>query len=390
MIRRIARIAAVLCAVLAVIVPFAPSPSSAAAPQETGWWSRRVPLQGDVEGASARKAVRFNAANSPGQEIPIPTTVPGSGPVPTVPLPVPPPTIPKPPVTLPDDGGPGTPNPTVPDGGLWVANDSTGASAVSALRFRGDIGAARLILTFAPGSTTAGPLVACPVLSEWTAGPEGAWRDRPAHDCDRLSLSGRVTSDATGVEFNIPQGFQPFGERVFDILILPSPVSGDVFSVYFQKPDENSLDVSQGQDLPTFEPDFEPDPFTLPTTPPFESFDSGAPFDDGGSFDSGAPPVTEEATPTVDLSGDDGSPLPTPIAGVFEPFTESRAGRILSMVVLFAMGGGLWWLSSQSIRHPRLIGGLASGAPAVVEVPADLGRGIGRFRRDRSAPPNRL
>lgn len=388
--RRLTRTLAVLCAVLAVVVPFAPAPSSAEAPQEVGWWSRRLPLQGEVEGQSAVQAVRFTPRNtssaaSPGQELPIPTTIPGSGPVTTVPLPVPPPTLPVPPVTLPDDGGPGTPNPTVPDGGLWVANDVTGASAVSALRFRGDIGAAQLTLRFAPGGTTVGPIVACPVLSAWNAGPEGAWRDRPAHDCDRLSLTGRVTADGTGMSFTIPQGFQSFGERVLDIMILPSTVSGDVFSVYFDKPGPESLDVSQGQELPTITADFEPDPLALPTAPTFDSFDSG-------SFEGSPPPAgptTEVASPTVDLTGDGGR-IPTPIAGVFEPFTESRTARIIAIITLLAMGAGLWRLSGQTGRNPRLIGGLASGGHAVVEAPADLGRGIGRFRRDRTGAPNRL
>ena len=359
-----------------------PSPSSAEAPQATGWWSRRLPLQGEVEGASARPAVRY----TPQQELPIDPTDPVGGPVTTLPLPVPVPTIPVPPVTLPPDPGPGTPNPTVPDGGLWVANDPTGAVAISAIRYRGDIGTGELKLDFAPGSTTVGAVIACPALSEFTPGPNGAWADRPAHDCERMALTGRLSSDATSMQFTIPQGFVPFGERVLDIVLLPDPSRGDVFSLYFQKPDENSLDVSQGQELPPPVDELpDPEPASLPA--PID--DSSGGFDSGG-FDSPTD-VASPSTPSVPTEQADPSPLvPKPIAGFLEPFTESRTGRIIAVMVLLGLGAGLWLFGGQPIRQPRLLGALADDTPALVDVPTDSGRGIGRFRRDRSSPPGRL
>lgn len=382
--RRVLRALALVCLVGGVAIGVTPTPSSAESPQATGWWSRRAPSTGEVEGQSARAAVRFTPAATPGQELPTDPTIP-EGPITTLPTPVPVPTVPVPPIPLPEDPGPGTPNPTVPDGGLWVANDPTGAVAISALRYRGDIGAGELTLEYAPGSTTDGPLVACPALSEFEPGPGGAWRDRPAHDCDRMAMSGRLSSDGTAVEFTIPQGFLPFGERVLDIVILPDPDSGDPFSATFQKPDETSLDVTQGQDLPPSLPEPpEIDPLTLPTTLPE--------FDDSGTDSFVDIPVDEDeevaAGPSDDSTGG-GLTAPDPISQILEPLTESRFGRIVSVAVLLAMGAGLWLFGGQPVRHPRLLGALAGDAAVVTDQPA-TGRGIGRFQRDRTTPPHRL
>lgn len=387
--RRITRALAVLCIALGTVVGVLPAPSSAEAPQATGWWSRRLPFQGDVEGQSVGAPVPFRTAASPSQELPTePTepTIPG-GPVTTLPLPAPVPTIPPPPATLPEDPGPGQSNPGVPEGGLWVANDPTGAVAISALRYRGDIGTAQLTLRFARGSTTVGPVVACPALSEFTPGPAQPWRDRPAHDCARLSLSGRVTPDGTGLQFTIPQGFVPFGERVLDIVVLPDPTSGDPFSLFFEAPDESSLDVSSGQELPAPAPELpEPDPFTLPTTlPPSVDVVSDVP-----DADVAIPPVAEPAPTTSEAPAELAGPsAPRPIADVFEPFTESRFARIVAVSVLLAMAAGLWYFGGEPTRSPRLLGALAGDAPVLVDQ-GSQGRGIGRFRRARAGLPNRL
>lgn len=386
---RIARLLAFLFITTALAVGIAPS-SGAEGPQATGWWSRRVPFTGDVEGQSSSKAVRY----SPSQElpadptVPVDTTVPGGGPVTTPPLPVPVPTVPEPPVTLPDDGGPGTPNPTVPDGGLWVANDPTGALAMSAVRYRGDVGSGELTLRFAPGSTTVGRMVACPALSGFSPGPEGAWADRPAHDCDRLSLTGRLTPDGTGVQFTIPQGFLGFGERVLDIVILPDPTVGDVFSIYFEPPGADSLEVSQGQELPPPVAELpEIDPSTLPETP---SFDAGTFTPDGSDFTIGGGTGTVTSDAPADEGEEQAAGLPEPIAQILEPFTESRTARIISVITLLLMGGALWYFGGAPVRAPRRLGALAGDAPAMVDQPTDAGRGIGRFRRDRTGPPARL
>jgi hypothetical protein len=394
--RRLIRIAALLCIAASVLVGLLPSTSSAEAPQATGWWSRRVPFQGDaqVEGQSARQPVRFRSASTPQQELPVPVpggedgSEPTPGPVTTLPSPAPVPTVP-PVVTLPDDEGPGTPNPTVPEGGLWVANDATGPAAISALRYRGDIGSAELTLAFAPGSSTVGPVVACPALSEFDPGPEGAWGDRPAHDCQRFAISGRTTTDGSAMAFSIPQGFVPFGKRTLDIVVLPAPGSGDTFSLYFQKPGEDSLDVISGQELPPPVAELpEPDPLTLPTTLP----ETTPSFDAGSTSDFTDLPVVTEDVPApaeIDLTGDDGSVVPTQIAELFEPFTESRTGRIIAVGLLLAMGAGLWYFGGQPVRHPQLLGALAGDGP-VADKPSPTGRGIGRFQRERTAPPNRL
>jgi hypothetical protein len=387
--RRIARILAVVFVVTSGLIAFLPAPSSAEAPQATGYWSRRLPFQGsEVSGQSARPAVRYRASSSPQQELPpptlpVPTTLPGGGPITTVPLPVPVPTIPTPPITLPVEDT-GAPNPGVPDGGLWVANDPTGPVAISAIRYRGDIGSGELILKFAPGSTTVGPVVACPALSTFEPVAGGAWADRPAHDCERMSLSGRLLPDSSGLEFTIPQGFLPFGQRVLDIVLLPDRSSGDLFSLYFQKPDAESLVVTQGQELPPPDPELpEPAPESLPEVPSESSFDSGTTeFTDL--------PVSDDVAAPEPTDLGDGAAAPTPIADILEPFIESRTGRIIAVAILLGMGAGLWYFGGQPVRHPQLLGALAGDTPAMIDQGGVAGRGIGRFQKVRVAPPGRL
>ena len=386
--RRAARILAVVFVVTSGLIALVPAPSSAEAPQATGYWSRRLPFQGEVSGQSAREAVRYSSSSPqqlpPAPTLPVPTTVPGGGPVTTVPLPVPLPTIPKPPVTLPPEDT-GAPNPSVPEGGLWVANDPTGAAAISAIRYRGDIGAGELVLRFAAGSTVVGPVIVCPALSSFEPEQGGAWADRPAHDCDRMALSGRLLPDQSGLQFTIPQGFMPFGQRVLDIVVLPDPSSGGLFSLYFEKPGADSLDVTQGQELPPPAPELPPlDPATLPESPSSESFDTGT---TDGFVDL---PVTEVPTAPESTGGGEQAAAPTPIAEVLEPFVESRTGRIIAVAILLGMGASLWYFGGQPVRHPQLLGALAGDTPAMIDQGAVVGRGIGRFQKVRVGPPGRL
>ncbi len=401
--RRLLRIGASCCVVTAALVVVTPGTSGASGPDAVGWWSKQLPTQddsraegeagasaGEVTGQSATAPVRFRSPVSAEQAPPVDTTLPGSGPVTTAPLPVSPPTLPESPVTTPDPGT-GAPNPGVPDGGLWVGNDPSGPHAVSALRYRGDIGSGELTLTLAPGSTIAGPVVVCPIISNWSPGPEGAWRDRPAIDCDRFELTGRYSADNTQLTFAIPQGFSEFGERVLDIGIRPATGAGEPFDLYFEAPGPDSFEVFAGQQVPEPEPELpEPEQSALPTTMPPATFDTGnAPELPATTTTTAA---GESAAPPVEIGGGNG-PLPQPVAQVFQPLTESRTSRIISVTLLLLLGLGLWYLSGQEARAPRLLGGLAdarAGAGSPVAVPADRGRGIGRFRRERSEPPTRF
>lgn len=425
--QRVLRLGAVGCLVLGVLLVFVAPPSYGDAPTEVGWWSRQLPFQGDASAsadANARRANAVPAVSDPAVSDPagpdptgadptgagptfgpkaagavrfspsqVPdTTVPGSGPVTTVPLPAPVPTVPTPPVTLPPSPGPGTPNPSVPEGGLWVANDPTGPAAISALRFAGDIGSGRLTLTFAAGSTVVGPMVICPSLVPFTPVAGGAWSDRPADDCSRLSISGIIANDGLTVSFDIPQGFAAPGADALDILVLPSPISGDPFSLYFEAPSADALEVFAANEFT--EP---PPPATIAEPPVFDVSTVGAPNTTTTTTVVVVEPITEIITVTTSedatSSGGQevaGGGLTEPISQTVEAITESRTGRILALAVLLAMGGALYWLSEQPIRSPRLLGAVGGGAPVVPDGPVDTGRGIGRFRRDRATPPGRL
>lgn len=77
-----------------------------------------------------------------------------------------------------------------------------------------------------------------------------------------------------------------------------------------------------------------------------------------------------------------------------------RAGRLMAFCLLVVTGLVLFFLSAQPDRAPRLLGPLTSrvraltgAVPAAEPAPAAAGgpvRGVGRFARERNAPPRRL
>jgi hypothetical protein len=386
---RLFRLGAAACVASASIVAFVPGISNADSPPEVGYWSRALPLQDDsIEPKAGSEAVIFSSA----QQVPDPT-IP-QGPITTVPLPVPAPTVPDTPVTIPETGQPNPTGDGAPEGGFWVGNDSTGANAVSALRFRGDIGEARLTIKFASGSTIVSPLVACPVLSNWSTEVNGPWKNRPAHDCERLEISGRLSTGGDAMVFDIPQGFTSFAENKLEIMVLPNRTAGDNSSMFFEAPTNDSLETYSTQDLPEYEGN---DVAEYPAAN-FESSDGGfdGPVLGRDTFDSGSFTV-DSTTPVDTTSNEVAAPQVAPVADALNPIealTESRVGRIICVALLLALGGVMFWLGGQPTRSPRLIGGLATGPGAALAIASDdanhRSRGIGRFRSIRDAKPNRL
>lgn len=396
--RRFSRGLSLICIAAGATLALVPG-AKAEAPIAVGYWSRALPFQADtVEGQSGSAAVRFagmprTAASA--QQVPD-TTLPT--PVTTSPPPVSPPTIP-PIVTTPDPSQP-APNASVPEGGLWVANDVSGAAAVSALRFQGDIGSARLRLLFAPGSTVVGPIVACPMLSSWTPEANGPWKNRPAHDCDRLAVTGSRTADGLGMQWDLPQGFSQFAERQLDIMLLPRPGSGDTFSLQFAAPTADALEIGARQVPPTTTtsvttPNLGTSDSGFGSGPAFGSPDSFSPrFDGDFSSNNGFLPTNEltdlGATTDATSVGD------TPTGRVVDAlrsalFEDEPLPRYVAVGLLLAMGAGFFLYGGAPARAPQLLGGLGTGAIAPVATrPARNERGIGRFRRERAERPTKL
>ncbi|HUF33265.1 MAG TPA: hypothetical protein VMN58_08685 [Acidimicrobiales bacterium] len=363
MIQRSCRLAAVVCIGLAGVVAM-PMPAGAEAPTESGWWYKA-------------KAGLLGAA-------PLPPPVP------------------------------------VPDGGLYVANDPSGHVAISAMRFSDDVGNATLLLRVA-GTTLAAPgeppeIVACPATSDWEPVENGAWEDRPEANCDGAS-TGVLSPDGQEMTWFISESVVADGG--IDVVLLPRD-GAPSFSITFEAPDEETL-MGPG----SFDGDFGSDSdFDFD-----DDFDSGEGFEpsDGGgssggdfSFDPGPSPVPSGGGSSGDFSVDPAPPVevpddgdddaiaapPVPGSGSGTPTAqqapltdESRTAQVAAVLTLMAIAGALFWLGSQPVRAPRLLGslggsGTAAAAAATTTAEASIisapSRGIGRFARPRTAPPTRL
>ena len=125
----------------------------------------------------------------------------------------------------------------VPDGGLYVASDPTGAEAIAAVRANVPAWAAPVTLSLVAVSSTGTNvgLEAC-ATTGWTP-TEGAgqWADRPASPCTPL-VQGVQSADGVTWFFNVT-GLIRGG--VLDVLIQPS--TSGVFSDSFARPTAQSI-----------------------------------------------------------------------------------------------------------------------------------------------------
>lgn len=360
------RFASAACVAAAGLVWMLPAPSGAAGSVEAGWWYR-------YSGSPPQSSASAPSGEVSGAAVP-PTTLPIS--------PIPPPvvTIPE----LPGAPAPVPPPANIPEGGLYIANDATGPSAVAAVRFPvTGVGEARITLAFAEGSVGGGPitLVVCPILEGFQAVANGGWADRPADDCARLSTSGAAVGDGSTIIFTLPQGFQTTDATTLDAFIAPAPGDGTVFSVVFNAPTAEALEVTAP-----------PAPFTPNNPAPFRP-DPAAP---AASFNSGLFPLGAGPAPFIPPSPNAGGPGTG--AGVDSSGgggSESAAERIANVLdvkpwarwvstVLLVVLGGWFFIAS----------GAGDKAPLLALVRRGSGderdRGIGRFSRSRAGTPRSL
>ena len=350
------RIGAVTC-VAAIVLVWWPSAATAAGEAEVGWWYR---LTGGAPEASSSS----EAATATRAQAPPPTLPPAPAPFPTVPIPE-------------DTDTPGVPAPvpppaTVPEGGMYIANDTLGPSAIGAVRFAvGQVGETRLTLQFAEGGASAGliPIVACPLLEGFQAVANGAWRDRPAHDCARAQTLGTVNADGT-ITFVLSAAFQQAGQETLDVVILPEPTNGTPFSVAIDTVSADALAVTGAapeRPLPSAQPAFAPDPEA-----PAASYNSSA----APAASSGSVRATPGVPATVPPAS--GAPAPTAAPGessavqpVAELFDDRPWARWVATAILGALALGM---AAASTRRPS----------------GDSDKGVGRFARHREGMPPAL
>ena len=277
---------------------------------------------------------------------------------------------------------------TVPEDGLHVANDASGAAAIAAVRYRLDgRGGGTMTLHLAEGSTLTGAeeVVACPVVGGWEPAQNGRWDAKPGYDEAACIINGVATEAGDALTFDVPSTFASvLGDISF--VIAPAPDSTTPFTLAFTKPADADFVVTTPvvatPSTPGAAPAYQPGApaFTAPSASP--SFDapstptiSSPP--PGGGDEVAAPAPSLATSPAADIADE-----------------ASRTPQVLAVVLLAAIGAALWWLASQPQRAPRLLGSV--GGPSAAEAPAMMvaatakPRGVGRFARPRTARANPL
>ena len=352
------RVGALAC-VAALVLVWWPVPATAAGDVEVGWWYR---LSGGTPEASSSGA----SATRAGAQAPPPTLPPLPAPFPTVPVPEDPPGAPA----------PVPPPATVPEGGVYIANDALGPLAIGALRFGvGQVGETRLTLQFAEGGASAGalPIVACPLLEGFQAVANGAWRDRPAHDCARAQALGTIGTDGS-MSFALSAAFQQAGQETLDVVLLPEPTNGTPFSVAFDAVAGDALAVTGAapeRPLPAAQPAFAPDPAA-----PAASFNpTSAPAAASGTVRQ-APGVPATAPPAPGAAVPDAAPGESPaVQAVADLFDDRPWARWVATAIL-------------GVLAVALAAGSTGRFPGFTVAVGD--KGVGRFARPREGPPPAL
>ncbi|HMC53309.1 MAG TPA: hypothetical protein VKI64_11160 [Acidimicrobiales bacterium] len=334
---------AALVATAGMILLQAPA-AHAAAPDRTGWWSQAQPSSGAVPNVTSQPG-QLEVAGSPG------------GPVAFAAIHY----------TVPTDSGGQTVDPSQASG--------------------------TLTLTVAPNNSAQGASIQlCPTTSQWKQAEDGAMADAPKYNCPGTPVQGQLSPDGNTMTWNLASGLmsQP-GE--FDVAIVPSGQAP--FMVNFAKPDDTSVKV-----------DAPPGGASSPAEPPVDT---------GSAATSLTPatappgPTLTPATPSLSVPvGPTGSPLPppsaAPAAAAAPPpsggspslgltpvhhtsgFTTARRQQVMSVGLLLAIAGALWWMGGATQRAPRLLGSLGGRGPEPVVAAVRVG-GVGRFARPRTAAP---
>lgn len=271
------------------------------------------------------------------------------------------------------------PPPGVPEGDLAVGRLGTETTAVAAVGVQPDdapgatVVSATLVLREDPdaGGNQGGEgatVLACPIISFWAGGENGAWDTRPEQDCAAASVVGERDEEGTWTFDLTPIAalwFDTFGSiRADGVALLPDPdAESSSFQVVWLGGDAIEVDIQATPGEPA------DDPFAMPTSPA-PTGDAG--FGGGGSGGAGggggaslfSPPQIASppnvSSPVGDLGPVDGGPTagvdtgagderaaPAPAA---RSRTVSRAGELagnlhpaslllvpLALGVLFAM-----------------------------------------------------
>lgn len=298
----------------------------------------------------------------------------------------------------------GVPAPFVPEGGLYVANDPAGPTAISALRYAAADGTPGTLTLQLAGDPVGTPAIsACRVTSAWAPAVNGPMSQAPSYDCAD-AVRGVVTGNRTAMSWQLPGSFATMGS--VEVALVPAPDAGP-FQAPFAKPSATSF-------VPGAAPGQAPEGSVLPgesaAPASVESpLDATAPLElpaSGGSFELPPPPPPSPPPPATAVStpAANGGQVALPaLPRVATPAGTSRADQVLGFSLLAALAAALWFLADRPVRAPRRIGGVRPagvGLPARSPARVRSGRvgspaqvrigGIGRFARPRTTLPHRL
>lgn len=262
-------------------------------------------------------------------------------------------------------GGIVVPQPAVPEGGLWVANEARDALAVSAVRSGG--GAIGTLVLAVEDVVGAAAVVACP-SSDWEPAVGGTWEDRPEPDCDVAMVAGVISDDGASMSFDLA------GLDLDAVLLVPEAGSAP-FSVTFAAPDAAAVVPADSPPTP---------PTTVAAGPAGSEREASAGSDAAPRPAPPSPPAAPAFTPAP--LGDQGlayvpdpghRAVPTPAPGAAAapadaPADDTGGERAPAALALTAGVLGVWgWRSRAAVlaaqHHPlaaSLDGGEAASAAA--------------------------
>jgi hypothetical protein len=274
--------------------------------------------------------------------------------------------------------------PTVPAGGLYVANTPGGPAGLSALRFSSDAPAdgtltLKIDSNSAPFASIAA-IQACLPLADWKPAENGTWTDVPLYTC--TGNSPTLAADGVTLTWKIPAAYQNGDVDYVDVLLAPA-ADANPFQIALAAP---GGDAFAQEDAATTEPAPADEPATDPGPVPTDAF-----VVPGVTFNDFVPPSVPipDAAPNAPPRRRIRQPLDrVPVYNVVRRDSD-RDQRIAATVALFAIAAAWFWLAGEPSRVPRLLGSVGGGRipRAALEAPH---RGIGRFARPRTGRAPKL
>jgi hypothetical protein len=235
-----------------------------------------------------------------------------------------------------------TPVVDVPGGGLYVANDPSGARAISALRYPATSGTGVLRLQVTPNSLlpVGAALVACAVAPTWEATTNGRWEFHPTLHCER-SAKGVFNDDVTEVRFDLGALGPYTTERGVEVAITPADGETALYAIAFTAPGPSAFTVTGAVVAAPREP------VAAPIVEPA-----------GPTYDIGAEPTVVDAPEQVGSSA-----LPEPLpeadeiaagpARVSASIGTDGPGRAVVTALLAALAAAAWLLSGRRRPIPQ-------------------------------------